>query len=105
MVALLGVVVLFAAGECALPVQTMLVSELAPPELRGRCLGLLPASYAIALSLGPALVGLGLSFSPYLIWTVAIALLLVAGAVALSLERSLPAELRPVRAPAAPQPA
>ena len=103
--ALLGVAVLFAAGECALPVQTMLVTELVPPELRGRCLGLLPASYAVALALGPALIGVGLSVSPYLIWPVAIALLLVGGAVALALERTLPAHLRPVRLSAAPQPA
>jgi MFS family permease len=105
LMALLAVAVLFAAGECALPVQTMLVTELAPPELRGRCLGLLPASYAVALSLGPALIGLGLSVSPYLIWAVAITVLLGAGAVALALERTLPTELRPVRVTAAPQPA
>jgi MFS family permease len=103
--ALLAVALLFAVGECALPVQTMLVTELAPPELRARCLGLLPASYAVALSLGPALIGLGLSISPYLIWAVAIPVLLGAGAVALALERTLPAELRPIRAAAAPQPA
>ena len=103
--ALLGVAVLFAAGECALPVQTMLVTELAPPELRGRCLGLLPASYAVALSLGPALIGVGLAVSPYLIWAVAIGVLLVAGVVALALERTLPAEHRPVGVAAAPQPA
>jgi MFS family permease len=103
--ALLGIAVLFAAGECALPVLTMLVAELAPPELRGRCLGLLPASYAVALSLGPALIGLGLSISPYLIWAVAIPLLLVAGAVALALQRTLPERLRRVRAAPAPQPA
>ena len=105
LIVLLGVAVLFAAGECALPVQTMLVNELAPPELRGRCLGLLPASYAVALALGPALIGVGLSISPYLIWAVAIAVLLVAGAVALALERTLRADTRPVRPSAAPQPA
>jgi hypothetical protein len=66
---------------------------------------LLPASYAVALSLGPALIGLGLSISPYLIWAVAIALLLVAGAVALALQRTLPERLRRVRAAPAPQPA
>ena len=102
--ALLAVVVIFAAGECALPVHTMLVTELAPPELRGRCLALLPASYAVALSLGPALVGVGLSISPYLIWVVSIALLLGAGVVALALERTVPAELGSVRVAAAPQP-
>jgi MFS family permease len=106
LIVLLGVAVVFAAGECALPVQTMLVTELAPPELRGRCLGLLPASYAVALALGPALIGVGLSISPYLIWAVAIAALLVACVVALALERTLPADLRrPIRVAAAPQPA
>ena len=101
--ALLAVAVLFAVGECALPVQTMLVAELAPPELRGRCLGLLPASYAVALALGPALIGFGLSISPYLIWVVAIALLLGAAAVALAVERTLRAEILPGRIAAAPQ--
>lgn len=103
--ALLGVAVVFAAGECALPIQTLLMTELAPPELRGRCLGLLPASYAVALSLGPALVGVGLSISPYLIWAVAIGVLLVASAIALALERTLPGEQRSVAVAAAPQPA
>ena len=103
--ALLGVAVVFAAGECALPVLTMLVAELAPPELRGRCLGLLPASYAVALSLGPALIGVGLSISPYLIWAVAIAVLSGAGALALTIERSLRMEPRSAGVTAAPQPA
>ena len=96
----LVVVASFAAGECVLALVSALVADLAPAELRGRCMSLIPCSYAAGFTVGPALAGITMQVSQYAIWPLGGALLVAAAGAALQLERRLPDELRltPVRA-------
>jgi MFS family permease len=87
--------VIFGLGECALgPAQSALVADLAPDRLRGRYLSLLTSSYGVGLSVGPAAIGFLLGVSPLVVWPVAAGVLVVAGLGALSIERSLPLDVR-----------
>jgi MFS family permease len=94
----------FALGQCLHgSVQGPLVADLAPPHLIGRYMALSASSWQVAFVVGPAAGGFILQESPFLLWPLAGALCLGAGAGALVLERWLPADVRrtPRPAPAA----
>jgi MFS family permease len=87
--------VVFAAGECILgPAFSPIVVALAPPELRGRYLAVLTASYALGFTIGPPLATAALSVSPVGVWIAAGSICLLAGGAGLGLERRLPTSLR-----------
>lgn len=92
-------VAVFAAGECCLALVSVLIADLAPTQLRARCLSLIPCSYAIGFTLGPALAGVTMQFSPFAIWPIGIGLLALAAGGGLLVERRLPPDVRvtPVR--------
>jgi MFS family permease len=87
--------VVFGLGECFQgPVQGALVADLAPPRLRGRYMAVSTISWDIGFIVGPAIGGFVLQAEPLALWPLAAAVCLVAGAGAISLERSIPRELR-----------
>jgi MFS family permease len=87
--------IVFAAGECVLgPAHSPIVVQLAPPELRGRYLAVLTASYAVGFTLGPPLAAAGLTVSPGGLWIFAALVCVLAAAAGLALERRLPEALR-----------
>ena len=87
-------VAVFAAGECCLALVSVLIADLAPPQLRARCLSLIPCSYAIGFTLGPALAGFTMQVSSFAIWPIGIGLLAIAAGGGLLVERRLPQEVR-----------
>lgn len=93
-------VVAFAAGECVLALVSTLVADLAPERLRGRCLSLIPCSYALGLTAGPIVAGFTMQASSFAVWPVGIGLLALAAGGGIALERRLPASVRvtPARA-------
>jgi predicted MFS family arabinose efflux permease len=87
--------VVFGLGECFQgPVQGALVADLAPPRLRGRYMAVSTNSWDLGFLIGPAAGGFVLGAEPLALWPLAAAACLGAGAVAFTLERSLPRELR-----------
>jgi predicted MFS family arabinose efflux permease len=85
----------FGLGECFQgPVQGALVADLAPPRLRGRYMAVSTNSWDLGFLLGPALGGVILATAPLALWPLAALACLAAGAIALSLERGIPRELR-----------
>jgi MFS family permease len=87
--------VVFGLGECFQgPVQGALVADLAPPRLRGRYMAVSTISWDIGFIVGPAIGGFVLQAEPLALWPLAAAVCLLAGAGAISLERSIPRELR-----------
>ena len=102
---LLGLAVcVFAIGECLHgAVQGPLVADLAEPRLMGRFMALSALSWQIGFTLGPAIGGFALAFSPSGLWLGAAVLLLLGSLAALSLESTLPAAARrsPTRTSAA----
>ncbi|MGH3046792.1 MAG: MFS transporter [Gaiellaceae bacterium] len=87
--------VVFGLGECFQgPVQGALVADLAPPHLRGRYMAVSTNSWDLGFLLGPAVGGFVLGAEPLALWPLAATACLAAGALALTLERSLPRELR-----------
>jgi MFS family permease len=94
-VALIMVGVLFGLGECLLGVvQGPLVADLAPERLRGRYNAVWLTTTQVGLTVGPAIGGLLLARSATALWLVAAGMCLACGAVALLLERRLPAHAR-----------
>ncbi len=102
---LLGLAVcVFAIGECLHgAVQGPLVADLAEPRLMGRFMAMSALSWQIGFTLGPAIGGFALAFSPSGLWLGAAVLLLLGSLAALSLESTLPAAARrsPTRTSAA----
>jgi MFS family permease len=93
----------FAIGECLHgAVQAPLVADLAEPRLLGRYMALSALSWQVGFTLGPAIGGFALAFSPSGVWLGAAALCLVGGALALAIEGALPQRARrtPLPAPA-----
>jgi predicted MFS family arabinose efflux permease len=87
--------IVFGLGECFQgPVQGALVADLAPPQLRGRYMAVSTNSWDLGFLLGPAVGGFVLAAEPLALWPLAAVACLAAGALALSLERSVPRELR-----------
>jgi predicted MFS family arabinose efflux permease len=87
--------IFFGLGECFQgPVQGALVADLAPPHLRGRYMAVSTNSWDLGFLVGPAVGGFVLGAEPLALWPLAALTCLAAGALALTLERSLPRELR-----------
>jgi MFS family permease len=85
----------FGIGECFQgPTQGALVADLAPPRLRGRYMALSATSWQIGFVVGPGVGGLVLGAAPLALWPLAAAVCLAAGVLALTIERSIPRELR-----------
>jgi MFS family permease len=93
---LLGLAVcIFAVGECLHgAVQGPLVADLAEPRLMGRYMALSALSWQIGFTLGPAVGGFALAFSPSGLWLGAAVILLLGSLAALPLESTLPAAAR-----------
>jgi MFS family permease len=92
---LVAAAMVFAVGECIQgPVQSALVADLAPEELRGRYMALMTNTYAVGFIAGPALGGFVLDVEPLALWPLAAAVLAVVAVTALAVERVLPEELR-----------
>lgn len=87
--------VVFGLGECLHgPTQGALVADLAPPRLRGRYMAMSTLSWEVGFVIGPGCAGFILDWQPNLLWPLAAATCLVAGAGALLLERKVPRNLR-----------
>ena len=67
---------------------------IAPPRLRGRYMALSTLSWEVGFVIGPAAAGFILDWRPHVLWPLAAAVCLAAGAGALLLERKLPPALR-----------
>jgi MFS family permease len=93
---LLGLAVcVFAIGECLHgAVQGPLVADLAEPRLMGRYMALSALSWQVGFTLGPAIGGFALAYSPNGLWLGAAVLLLAGAAASLVAERALPASAR-----------
>jgi MFS family permease len=95
--AFVAVAVLYAVAECVVaPIQGSLIADLAPPGLRGRCLALQSSSYAVGMTVGPVAIGFLLGRAPGALWPLAVAVMVLAGAAALALERIVPVAFRRV---------
>ena len=93
----------FAIGECLHgAVQAPLVADLAEPRLLGRYMALSALSWQAGFTLGPAVGGFALAFSPGGVWLGAAALCLLGGVLALAIEGAIPQRARrtPLPAPA-----
>jgi predicted MFS family arabinose efflux permease len=87
--------IVFGLGECFQgPVQGALVADLAPPQLRGRYMAVSTNSWDLGFLIGPAVGGFVLAAEPLALWPLAAVACLAAGALALTLERRVPRELR-----------
>jgi MFS family permease len=85
----------FALGECLHgSVQAPLVVDLAEPALLGRYMALSAQSWQIGFTLGPAIGGFALAAAPHGTWLAAAAICLANGALAVAMERRLPATAR-----------
>jgi MFS family permease len=74
-------------GKNNMPIVSAYVADLAPAEMRGRYMGALGLSWAIALLVGPAAGILLFGFSPVALWGVCGVLGLVAALIAASLPK------------------
>jgi len=86
-------------------VQGPLVSDLAPPDLRGRYMSVMGFSWQLGFIVGPAVGAFLLGLEPAALWPVMSALCALAGGYALVLERRLPPSARRNPRRAAPEPA
>ena len=88
-------VIVFGIGECFHgPAHQALVGELGSDRLRGRYFALHSMSWGLGGTVGPAVGGLILAQAPFALWPLAAAVLVVASAGALALERLVPERLR-----------
>jgi MFS family permease len=88
-------VALFALGECIHGVvQGPLVSDLAPPAIRGRYMAAWLTTVQLGNAVGPALGAAALAFSPALLWLGAAAVCVLMGIAALALDDELPSAVR-----------
>jgi MFS family permease len=88
---LAAITVVFAVGECLHgTIHLPLATDLASPRAVGRYLAFSSQSWQIGWIVGPAGGGFLLQHAPFVLWPVAAALQLAAGAWALALERVLP---------------
>jgi MFS family permease len=96
----LSMVVLTVGEMIMVPTSTTLTANLAPPEMRGRYMGLYTLTWGISLGLGPVVGGLlNDRVSPQATWIGAAGLALLAAGGFAALTRS--GRLRPGEAPAA----
>jgi MFS family permease len=88
-------VIVFGIGECFHgPAHQALVGELGTERLRGRYFALHSMSWGLGGTVGPAVGGLILAEAPFALWPLAAAVLVVASAGALALERLVPPQLQ-----------
>jgi MFS family permease len=100
---LIGAMSIFAVGECLHgAVHAPLVSDLASPRLLGRYMALSTLSWQVGFTLGPAVGGFVLAYSPNAAWLGAAAFCAIGGGLAFLVETTLPARARrtPAAAPA-----
>jgi MFS family permease len=82
-------------GECFHgPAHQALVSDIGPPNLRGRYFAVHSLSWGLAGTVGPAIGGFILAASPFALWPLASGVCLVAAAGALAIERYIPKDLQ-----------
>jgi MFS family permease len=94
-VILAGAMIVFAVGECLHgAIQAPLSVDLAPPRLVGRYLAASSISWQIGWIVGPAVGGFLLQHRPLVLWPLAAVANLVFAALAMRLERDLPADVR-----------
>src|SRR6185312_8733397 len=92
---LAGAMLVFAVGECLHgTIQAPLSVDLAPPALVGRYLAASSISWQIGWIVGPATGGFLLQHRPLVLWPLAAVANLVFAALAMRLERDLPADVR-----------
>lgn len=92
---LVAAALVFGLAECLhASISAPLCADLAPSKLRGRYMAMSTNSYAIGFTVGPAVAGLILGLAPFALWPLAAVGCLGAGALALGLERRLPAAVR-----------
>jgi len=92
---LIAAMLVFAVGECLHgAIQAPLSVDLAPPRLVGRYLAASSISWQIGWIVGPAAGGVLLQHRPLVLWPLAAGANLVFAALALRLERDLPAGVR-----------
>ena len=88
---------IFGVGECFHgPAHQSLIAEVGPAHLRGRYFAVHSLSWGLAGTVGPALGGFVLAWSPFALWPLAAGICAVAIVGVLRLEPRLPAELRRV---------
>jgi MFS family permease len=98
---LIGAMSIFAVGECLHgAVHAPLVSDLASPRLLGRYMALSTLSWQVGFTLGPAVGGFVLAYSPNAAWLGAAAFCAIGGGLAFLVETTLPARARRTPAPA-----
>lgn len=98
---LMGVAVVLALGACLHgTVQGPMVVDLAEPNVMGRYMAVSSLSWQLAFVLGPAAAGAILDAEPLALWPAAAVVLVLASAVSLLVERSIPD--RALRNPKAP---
>ena len=103
---LAGVAIVFAIAECIhIVVLGPLVADMAPAHLLGRYLSVFGLTFTVSLALGPAIGGLLLQTSPYVLWWGGALAAVLAGAVLLRLDGRIPDPLRtgPPHLASAPQ--
>lgn len=85
--ALAGCMILFTLGEMVtMPVSSAFVSNLAPPHMRGRYLGVSGLTWSVALVIGPVLGMKTLAFDPAVYWMACGGLgILAAGIISVSI--------------------
>src|SRR6266540_4653133 len=82
-------------GECFHgPAHQALVSDIGPPNLRGRYFAVHSLSWGLAGTVGPAIGGFILAASPFALWPLASGVCLIAAAGALAIERYIPKDLQ-----------
>jgi MFS family permease len=98
--ALIGVGILFALGECLVaPLQASVALNLVPQRLRGRSLALHSNTYALGWTVGPIVLGFGLSHAATAVWLIAAGVLVVTAGLAVLLDRAIPDAARRVPLP------
>jgi len=86
---------LFAGGESlVVGIQSNLVVDLVPAEIRGRALALVVNSFGVGLTIGPPLVGFILGRAPLALWPAAGGILVGASIAFVALERAIPDSAR-----------
>jgi MFS family permease len=102
---LLSMVILTVGEMIMIPTSTALTANLAPPDMRGRYMGVYGLTWGVAMGIGPVLGGtLNDQVAPVAIWYAGLALGAVATVGFVVLGRMLPRRT-PVFAPAATPPA
>lgn len=85
---------IFALGECVIPLLDALVANLAPGNLQARSLGLITAARGLGFMIGQIVLGFVLQYALTYVWFIGIGSLLIVAIGALYLERRIPKRYR-----------